>query len=72
MSLIMVYNITQIYRKVRHTISHECGHNPYSLKFRFFFPKLFWDFQKWTKKMSKINFPKKVSEKTDFVTIMKN
>ena len=41
------------------------------LKFWFFFPKLFWNFQKWTKKMSKIDFPKKVSEKTGRETIIK-
>jgi len=27
-------------------------------KHRFFFPKVFWDFQKWTKKMSKNRFSK--------------
>jgi len=30
----------------------------------------FWGFSKWTKKMSKIDFPKILCEKTQFVTII--
>jgi len=39
--------------------------SPYTCKpnIQFFLGKVFWDFQKWTKKMSKIQNPKKVCPK---------
>ena len=62
----MVYNIKQIYRKVRHTISHECGHNPYSLKFSDFFSKTFLGFSKMDKKNVQNQFSQKSFGKNRF------
>ena len=58
-----------LYQNIKNNVKTDIFKNKRFQKNQFFSPKLFWEFQKWTKKMSKFHFPKKVSEKTCRETI---